>query len=765
MEITTQLEDLIPILTLSGRFDGAGAVDFDKAAQSVAAHAPFLVLDLTGVHYLSSIGLRSLVGLEKALKLLEGGLVLTGMTAPILEVLQVSRLDSLLRLAPTRMAALSVARAAHAAGPVVEHHLPGCHLRVRRLAGSGSAIEWWKAAPAGATGSQRLIRTRPEDLGFGFGTGSLGESQAASPTLPGQLISTPTFAGVLGSAAGDVSDFISGGAAGAVPVQVSRALGLAGSPAFIAEATGSQPFRLLELLDGLFPIAAGPGSMPPLLGFVMMGDFPENRGAVLVTGLAFEAGSELTRIDPDGHIAQWAESSRLPSGRRALGGGVTLIPGTAVSTGNDPAEAVRTRATLEALQAVVGLEAVGPLSRAVLWLYVPETVRGGAEKLLQVTREGEGEGKGEWREEWDTILRQLYGDCRSVHLTPLHGGYMSKTFRAVAYDGEGRRMLPTVVKIGAAALTAREELANREYVSRFILNNGTTLLGGARAGSWAGLRYNFLGVNGPESRLVWLREHYLSRPVPEVLGLFETLLSRVLKPWYGQPKWEQVSLYRDHTPLRLFPALIETAETVLGISADDPDFDCHELGLKLPNPFHFLKHEYPRRASQSRLWYTAICHGDLNLQNVLVDERDNLYVIDFSETAPRNAVSDFARLEPILKFEMTRLETDEDLRQLLEFEVGLTGVTRLSDPPPLEYRGNDPRVARAHAVITSLRRCADTVTLFEQDLIPYWLALLEWTYSVVCYSQLSLRHKRYAACSAALICRSIQQLESATGTA
>ena len=70
-------------------------------------------------------------------------------------------------------------------------------------------------------------------------------------------------------------------------------------------------------------------------------------------------------------------------------------------------------------------------------------------------------------------------------------------------------------------------------------------------------------------------------------------------------------------------------------------------------------------------------------------------------------------------------------------------------------------MARAHAVITYLRRCADTVTLFEQDLIPYWLALLEWTYSVVCYTQLSFRQKRYAACSAALICRSIRQLEGA----
>jgi hypothetical protein len=308
-------------------------------------------------------------------------------------------------------------------------------------------------------------------------------------------------------------------------------------------------------------------------------------------------------------------------------------------------------------------------------------------------------------------------------------------------------------------VTRREVEANRNYVSRFILNNGTTVLGDAEHGEWAGLRYNFLGVNGPDSRLVWMYDHYLQRPVGEVTALLEQLFTRVLKPWYAQPKWEQVFLFRDHTPLRLFPTLFETAEQVLGLSVDSPDFDCHELGIRLPNPFWFLKHEYPRREGESRLWYTAVCHGDLNLRNVLVDERDNVYVIDFSETRPRNVVSDFARLEPVLKFEMTRPESDEEVRRLLVFEQGLTSVTALDQPPPFRYDGVDPLVARAHAGITLLRRCADRATLFETDMVPYWLALLEWTYPTVCYRQLSARQKRWAACSAALICRSIFQLE------
>ena len=55
---------------------------------------------------------------------------------------------------------------------------------------------------------------------------------------------------------------------------------------------------------------------------------------------------------------------------------------------------------------------------------------------------------------------------------------MSNTFRVASYDPDGRRLLPTVLKIGGVALTEREEVANRKYVQTFILNNSTTLLGG-----------------------------------------------------------------------------------------------------------------------------------------------------------------------------------------------------------------------------------------------------------------------------------------------
>src|SRR5262249_730656 len=158
------------------------------------------------------------------------------------------------------------------------------------------------------------------------------------------------------------------------------------------------------------------------------------------------------------------------SGRRAVGSGVTLDIQPALDGLSDIHDALRTHATLDTLGGIVGLADCAPVTKALVWVFAPGNLKSGVDKLLQVT----AHDGGEWRAEWDAIVRRLYHDCRSVMLTPLQGGFMSRTFKAVAYDHDGRRTLPSVVKIGPTELTRREQQANRDYVSRFILNNGTT---------------------------------------------------------------------------------------------------------------------------------------------------------------------------------------------------------------------------------------------------------------------------------------------------
>jgi hypothetical protein len=84
----------------------------------------------------------------------------------------------------------------------------------------------------------------------------------------------------------------------------------------------------------------------------------------------------------------------------------------------------------------------------------------------------------------------------------------------------------------------------------------------------------------------------------------------------------------------------------------------------------------------------------------------------------------------------------------LEFEAGLCGASALNERPAFSCRGGDDMVKKAYKTICFLRHCADRVTIFETDIVPYLLALLEWTYPVVSYGNASFLQKKFSAYSA-----------------
>jgi anti-anti-sigma factor len=763
MNITLATHDAVPVLTLSGRFDGYGATLFDQKVELLAHEATACVLDLASVQYISSIGLRSLLHAEKRLRQQHGGVVLIGLTPPIRQVLEMVGLLDHFRSAETIEGAVSLARAGRVAPDSVLQRVHGNRSCTFWPLGGRSVLEAWGSPTPGGRDPRAIDTFQTftlEDLGFAFGIAGFGATRAQASDAAGPFLSTPSFAGVVPADAHGIADFLLPDKPADALLHVASALGLRGSPTFALQVECGSSFSPADLIHDVFALAPEAASSDvAVLGIVAVARLAEHNVPCVLVCVVGDAAGMSNTVSGFGALPPWLGAgareiapARLCAGRAALLSSCSLD----VSMSNDPKNVIRSAATLETLAGISDVDPAWRITQALVWGYVPTDLRDGREKLLAV----EVEGRTPLLDEWETIARRLYRDCRRIVLKPLHGGYMSKTFHVASYDADGRRMLPTVLKIGSRALTEREEQANRRYVERFILNNSTTILGGAAGGDWAGLRYNFLGVTGPDSSLVWLRDHYQRRPTEEVVPLIDAVFTRILKPWYGQPRWEPVKLYEEHDPRRLFPQICDAAENVLGVPASTPVMSCPELGIDLPNPYHFLQHEFPRRKDQSRLWYTAICHGDLNMQNVLLDERENIYIIDFSETRPRNIVSDLARLEPIVKFEMIQIDDDRALRQLLEFEKGLFSSRTLQEIPPFTYTGSDRSVHKAYEVIRLLRRHANTVTIFETDIVPYWLALLEWTLPVVMYVQISDWQKKYAAYSAALLCDAILKLES-----
>ena len=115
----SRLGDVV-VIAVSGRVDHANAeqfrVDLWPHVVGCVGGGDRMVLDLAGLEYISSAGLRVLMLASRQIKGHDGTLLLCGLQPIVREIFQISRFDVVFRVVPDRQAALDELRAAAPAG-------------------------------------------------------------------------------------------------------------------------------------------------------------------------------------------------------------------------------------------------------------------------------------------------------------------------------------------------------------------------------------------------------------------------------------------------------------------------------------------------------------------------------------------------------------------------------------------------------------------------------------------------------------------------
>lgn len=108
IEIKTERRGGVLVITATGRLDGESTADFELLTQeSVAAGSRHLVLDLTGLNYMSNAGLRALGSLAKSLKTPTTSLRIAGPTPAVRQVFEAAGIAMLFDIRPSLDAALA----------------------------------------------------------------------------------------------------------------------------------------------------------------------------------------------------------------------------------------------------------------------------------------------------------------------------------------------------------------------------------------------------------------------------------------------------------------------------------------------------------------------------------------------------------------------------------------------------------------------------------------------------------------------------------
>src|SRR5262245_1507652 len=106
--VATELDGGITAVSLAGRLDSAGADRIDlKFTANVVAPGRNTVVDLSGVTFVASMGLRLLIATARSLQLKHAKLVLFGAPELVQRVLDDAAIDQIIPIVATREQALA----------------------------------------------------------------------------------------------------------------------------------------------------------------------------------------------------------------------------------------------------------------------------------------------------------------------------------------------------------------------------------------------------------------------------------------------------------------------------------------------------------------------------------------------------------------------------------------------------------------------------------------------------------------------------------
>ncbi len=98
VEIVHEEKDGIYLINVSGEIDASSSIFLDDELDNAVKHYPKIIVDLTGLEYISSAGLGVFMSYIQELESQNVQMILVGLKEKVLQVFQILGLDQLLTI-------------------------------------------------------------------------------------------------------------------------------------------------------------------------------------------------------------------------------------------------------------------------------------------------------------------------------------------------------------------------------------------------------------------------------------------------------------------------------------------------------------------------------------------------------------------------------------------------------------------------------------------------------------------------------------------
>ena len=351
------------------------------------------------------------------------------------------------------------------------------------------------------------------------------------------------------------------------------------------------------------------------------------------------------------------------------------------------------------------------------------------------------------RWELDDLIRKLFPDATQLVVSPLSGGHSKAgVVKVEPFYKEIGQAEAVVVKYGLVH-QIEQEAENFEEIKRFIVGKRyTNLERKARTRLLGGIVYSLM------EKVRSFNDYYPESNSDAISSVFDDLFNRTCRKWYEnrQPKRTQNLLELYWKPANTtYEELVNCFKDMYRFN--QPRISFPKLEREFTNPIY---HPFIKDRPLYLPTHTAMTHGDLNGENLLIDRDNRTWLIDFYRTGEGHIFRDFITLETTIKFQ---LYGEDDLSFLYEFEKCIQSPKRFTESIDRSGSNWSADANKAADAIENLRKYAGRVVQPSDEMRDYYAGLFYHTINLIRYYHILefKQRKYYILLSAAMLCEKL----------
>ncbi len=344
------------------------------------------------------------------------------------------------------------------------------------------------------------------------------------------------------------------------------------------------------------------------------------------------------------------------------------------------------------------------------------------------------------------LMKYVFRGSRSVSLKILDGGFSGNlVFGSESIDLNGHSEAPNVIKIGNQESVGKERMSF-EKIEPVLGNNAPRITDFADNKGRGIIKYRYASM-GKEASFSFQRKFTEGTSLTKIEQYLDAIFKDELGKFYVASTYEKINLFEYYGfNTTNIEGVKKNIENVYQKSADAYELE-FENGIKFPNPYFFYKKTLPHIKNKLNNYsFISFVHGDLNGANILIDQQENVWIIDFFHSHRGHVLKDVVKLENDLLYIYTKIKNQNEFLEALKISEILFATKDLAKPlPPVEETDiKMPAFKRTYKTLRILRSFYPDLIKFDRNPTQLFIAQLRYSMHTLSFEESDEWQKKWA---------------------